>query len=348
MIKRNKKTWIVKEADLDDFDAIRRLFRAVWGYQRPLEYDKWKYLKFVEGVSQISVAKVNDEIVSAFMLAPITLSIGSEIVPGGVAMDVMSHPEYVGTTSFIEVGKHCVIKAQERGLRVLYGFPNTHSFPSFVKRLNWDHSGNINHWVRPIKPSIYSKVPLILGPVADLAFYLLPTGKIGDLTIKVSNYSENEILQLLKGQKKFAKKCGICHNENWYFSRYVGESRSSYEWVYAYQGGKVVACGVWGMRDKSWGGGFTARAQITELFGNEVVALSGILSTIIKRARKKDAMLLETVTNDPRLEKVLKRCSFYKYNQIPLIVKNIGKEELSANIHHHPNWTIFGGDVDTF
>ena len=59
-------------------------------------------------------------------------------------------------------------------------------------------------------------------------------------------------------------------------------------------------------------------------------------------------MLLETVTNDPRLEKVLKRCLFYKHNQIPLIVKNIGTEELSANIHHHPNWTIFGGDVDTF
>ena len=348
MGRRNKNSWIIREAKSDDFDAIRKLYRVVWGHQRPIEYDRWKYFSFVEGASQISIALENKDIVSVFMLAPIRLGIGSEILLGGVAMDVMSHPEYRGTTVFIEAGKHCVEKAKERGFRVLYGFPNANSFPVFIKRLNWDHSGDVNHWVRPIKPSKYSKVPLVLGPIADLATYLLPAGKFGDLTIKVRSNLTEEYIPLLDQLGKFDKKCRIDRKERWFRSRYAVETKNNYEWIYAYQGDKVLACGIWGMRDESWGSEFTGRAQIVELFGHETRALLGVVSAVIKRAREKKVMLIETVTKNSNIENVLKRCSFYKHNRIPLIVKNLGPEELPANIHHHPNWTIFGGDVDTF
>ena len=348
MTKKNKNSWIIREAKSGDFDAIRKLYRVVWGHQRPIEYDRWKYSSFVRGASQISIATVNKDIVSVFMLAPISLGIGSDIVLGGVAMDVMSHPEYRGTTVFIEAGKYCVKKAEEQGFRVLYGFPNTNSFPGFVKRLNWDHSGDINHWVRPIKPSSYSRVPSILGPLADFGAYLLPSGKIGKFSIRVNSNPPEDLVSLLKPIKKSDKKCQIYRSENWFYSRYPATSHIDYEWVCAYKGDKILALGVWGMRNANWGHQQKGRAQVTELLGDNRDALIGIVATIIKRANEKKVMLLETITNDTKIEKVLKSCSFFKYGQIPLIIKGLGETELPANIHHHPNWRILGGDVDTF
>ena len=102
------------------------------------------------------------------------------------------------------------------------------------------------------------------------------------------------------------------------------------------------------MRNANWGHEQKGRAKVTELLGDNRAALIGILATMIKRANAKKVMLLETVTNDPKVEKVLKRCSFFKYGQIPLIIKGLREKELPANIHHPPNWRILGGDVDTF
>ena len=345
---RHKKNWTIQEAKLEDFDGIRKLYRIVWGHQRPIEYDKWKYFNFVEGTSQISIAKVGNDIVGAFMLAPINMSIGTEVVLGAVAMDVMSHPQYVGTSVFIDAGKHCLKTAKDRGIRIIYGFPNTNSFPSFVRRLNYDHSGDINHWVRPIRPSQYPKVPFIFGPLADFTANFLPTGKFGEFSIRVSSGPIEDLVSLIKPITRFEKRCQVYRDKNWFYSRYPTDSNSDYEWVSAYDGDKLLGLGVWGMRGINWGEEETGRAQITELAGDNRDALIGIVATIIKRAKEKKAMVLETVTNDNGLEKVLKKCSFFRYGKIPLIVKYIGEEELPANIHHHPNWRIFGGDIDTF
>ena len=54
-------------------------------------------------------------------------------------------------------------------LRFFTDFLTRYRFPGFVRRLNWDHTGDVTHWVRPIRPSGYSKVPAVFGPIADYA-----------------------------------------------------------------------------------------------------------------------------------------------------------------------------------
>ena len=75
MTRTNKTNWILREAEPEDFEAIRKLYKIVWGHQRPVKYDRWKYLGFVKGASQITIAVVDEDIVGAFMIAPIDLSI---------------------------------------------------------------------------------------------------------------------------------------------------------------------------------------------------------------------------------------------------------------------------------
>lgn len=348
MSTKYKKNWIIREAKDKDFESIRKLYKKVWGHQRPIQYDKWKFTTFAQGATQISIAIAGEDVVGAFMVAPINIKIGAEVVLGGVAMDVMSHPRYVGTRVFVDAGIHCTEKARKRGFKILYGFPNNNSLPGFIRRLNWDHTGAIAHWVRPLKLSNYPKVPKVLGPFVNLAANFLSTGSVGNYKVKIGIPRDQEIVALLKPRPKFDRKCQINRDTDWFYSRYSNKTYSHYEWVSVYKGDEISALGIWGMRNKRWGTGLNSRAQITELFGKKSDALLAVLSTIIARAKIKDAMLLETVTNDQKLEKVLRGCSFFKHNQIPLIVKDIGREELPTNIHHHPNWNIFGGDVDTF
>ncbi|PPR65445.1 MAG: hypothetical protein CFH08_00725 [Alphaproteobacteria bacterium MarineAlpha3_Bin7] len=348
MKKRDKKDWFIREAKEDDFEGIRALYKRVWGNQRPIGYDKWKYFTFTNGPSQISIAIVGGDIVGAFMLAPIKLSVGGKIVSGGVAMDVMSDPDYVGRPVFVELGKHCVSLAQKRGISLLYGLPNPKSFPGFVKRLNWDHCGDVNYWIRPIKPSKYPKISPALGPIIDLASTLVPSGSTGKLTIKTDVPTEEE-LQYLLGQKKLhSRKCTVHRGKDWVFSRYTKESETDYRWVSAYKEGKILAAGIWGVRNANWANVNDNRVQITELLGQDQEGLKAVVSAIIKQAHKQKVMLVETITNDRKREKILKSRFFFKYKQIPLIVKEIGNDELPVNIHHYPNWVLFGGDVDTF
>ena len=106
MSTKHKKNWIIREAKFKDFESIRKLYKKVWGHQRPIQYDKWKFSTFAQGATQISIAIAGEDVVGAFMVAPINIKIGAEVVLGGVAMDVMSDPDYVGRPVFVELGKH--------------------------------------------------------------------------------------------------------------------------------------------------------------------------------------------------------------------------------------------------
>ena len=102
------------------------------------------------------------------------------------------------------------------------------------------------------------------------------------------------------------------------------------------------------MRNANWANFHDNRAQITELLGKDQEGLKAVVSEIIRQAHKQKVMLVETITNDKKREKILKSRFFFEHKQIPLIVKEIGTNELPLNIHHYPNWVLFGGDVDTF
>ena len=110
----------------------------------------------------------------------------------------------------------------------------------------------------------------------------------------------------------------------------------------------MQALAIWGIRSRKWGAIYDGRARLTELLGISPHALQAVLKTVIKRAGYRKAILLETAMNPPGIEKILRRAGFYAHRRMPLIVRSLSNINISANIHYHPNWQIYGGDVDTF
>jgi len=281
-------------------------------------------------------------------LWPVRLRIGDRSVLGGQSMDTMTHPDYQGRGIFTTLAKACYKIAAARGFQVLYGFPNALSYPGFVRRLDWDHTGDIRHWIRVLRPSRLPRVPKCVGPIADLTARLLPRGGGGrDMDISFERPKANERAGLLQISRADLNLCHIDRTPEWLDWRYADAAFHDYEWICARRGDSLIAAGVWGMQNVAWGNVADGRAHLTELMGDDSAGLRAVVGAVIRRAAARDAWILETVTNIPAAISALKRGGFLSHRGAPLIVRALGDAPTDERIHDHASWRFMGGDLDT-
>ncbi len=318
------------------------------GNNRPETFDRWRWFDSPDGECPIAVALDGDIIAGFYTLWPVRLRIGETVVLGGQSMDTMTHPAYQGRGSLPSLAKACYEMAAARGFRVLYGFPNALSYPGFVRRLDWDHTGDIPHWIRFLRPSRHPKVPGIAGPVADMAAMLLPRGSGGrDMEFSVGPLGAAVREELMEGWRRQAGLCHVERSPGWLDWRYAGAASHDYEWVCAQRDGKPVAAGAWGMQNAEWGDVADGRAHLVELLGADPAGLRAVTGAVIGRAAKRGAWILETVTNIPPVVSALKRNGFFSHRGAPLIVRSLGDGAVDDRIFDHASWRFMGGDLDT-
>ena len=367
-----QRTWRVREAGPGDFDLIRELYRAVWGYNRPAAYDRWRYLASPWGTIPGALAVEGDRAIGFYPVWPASLRLARAAVPGAQLMDIMTHPDFRGQWVIVALAEAGFEIAAARGIRLLYGFPNAANCRGHVRRFGWTHAGDIPHWIRPIRPSRHPRVrvrlPAPLGLLADAAATLWPTGRIGayDVAAVQASLSERyrpvsaslaeqvEVASVparLSALVEDSEAVGLCRVERvpaWLAWRYASEAAQGYEWITAARAGTIRAAAVWGMRDDSWGEVHDGRAHLVELAGAEAAAREAALAHVISRASARGAWLLETVTNDPETIRSLRRAGFVAHRKAPLIVRALGDHSFAPDPFAARNWRFLGGDVDTF
>jgi GNAT superfamily N-acetyltransferase len=348
MTPKPTPNWKIREAKPNDMAAIRTLYKDVWGYNRPVTFDNWRYLSPPDGACPVTLAVDGDKLAGAYTVWPVKIKVGDRVVTGAQSMDTMTHPDYQGQGVFTKLAEACYEIATARGFEILYGFPNPLSYPGFVKRLGWTHTGDVTHWIRFIKPSGHPKIPMLAKPVADLAAQLIPQGKIKGFEIQALKPSNGELTQLLSHASEQTNLCQIERTPEWLSWRYASAAENNYQWVSAYQNGKLEAVAIWGRQNSAWGHIADNRAHLVELLGEKPKALEAVLATTIKQVIQSGAILLETVSNIDSIAKALRRAGFYRHRQAPLIIHALGKRSFNTDIFALQNWRIMGGDVDTF
>lgn len=337
---------IIREATEADLDTIRELILAIGLDERNRSYDQWRFFGGPYGICPSIIAMDGDRAAAFYTVWPVKLKLGNEIILGAQSMDTMTHPDYRGRGLFVKLAMACYEVCAARGYEALYGFPNSNSYPGFLRRLNWDHTGDIPHWVRPLKLSKHQAVPRVLGPMADAATCLLPSGSVGNTQISFG-IPDATALQLLIDQSSDEKNTCRVHRElEWLHWRYAPEAEKDYEWVCAYRDGKLVGFGVWGMQNISWSQFADGRARIGELMGETAQDIEAILATIIKRAKQRSAIALEAYCNMAMVVRAFRRAGFFRYKNAPFIVRGLSTRTLDGNIHNHDVWRIGGGDWD--
>ena len=70
--------------------------------------------------------------------------------------------------------------------------------------------------------------------------------------------------------------------------------------------------------------------------------------TEAEQAQEAGAMLIESLVQDPIIERKLRGAGFFRHRQAPFIVKNLSTDDFQTDVLDHGAWSIIGGDVDTF
>ena len=339
---KQPRSWQVREATPEDDPALAELFRAVFGFDRGVEHAAWKFRANPAGASVLAIAEVGDKIVGQYALWPTPLRLGGRVIQGAQSLDTMTHPDYRGQGMFTVLAEECMRYAAARGIELLYGFPNENSQPGFLRRLDWDHTGDIPAWFRPLAIGRHKRVPGWLGPAADAATRLLPSGAARGVELREGMPGADELAALLEAWHAKASPCSVDRDVQRMAWRFDEASGMRYRWVSAWRDGKLCSVGVWGTDIRN------GNALLAELLGAEPDANEAVLSTMLAAAREAGCPLMHAISSRPTLASTLKRCGFMQRQGLPLIVRKLTTRTLGANAHTHANWDIFGCDLDTF
>jgi hypothetical protein len=243
---------------------------------------------------------------------------------------------------FVELAKACVELGAAKGLEALYGFPNARIYPPMTRRVNWDHTGDIPRWVRPLNAARTS-LPSVVKPVAAVGVHLLRRGRrgAGDIEIRIGRPSDHDLESLLATWKASEELCRVERSMEWISWRFDAKSQRAYEWMTAYRGGTARAYAIWGILRPEAGG-------LADLIGSDSEALEAATSAAVQRAKERGMGTLSAVTNEQDAIRALKSCGFFRRGSYPLIVRSMTARNLGGNIHDHASWRIISADLDTY
>lgn len=339
-----RRAWTVREATAADAEQINRLFVETMQMTRSLDHDRWKFWENPFGDPHVIVAVDGDRIVGQYALWPTPLRLGTSDIKGAQSLDTMTHPDYQGQGMFTVLANACFEVAQSRGCEVLYGFPNANSFHGFVKRLNWDHTGDVPLYSRFLRPSRHPRFRGALGiamdGVASVVPLRLPTG----LEVRAERPSNDQIATLLETNRAKRDVCRVARAPDWYDWRFAVRSGRRYEWHCVYRGSALVGWSIWG-RDILTD---FPRGLLADVVGVDAEAESAAIVASTSAARRAGMSLIAAVGSEPQTAAALRRNGYLRHNRIALIVRGLTTRTLPANYHDHSAWQIFGADLDTF
>jgi GNAT superfamily N-acetyltransferase len=325
-----------------DMPQLRELFSASFGMNRSQEYDRWRFIETPYGLAPTIVADDGERLAGSYTVWPTMLNIGGEIVRGGQSMDTMTHPDYRGKGLFTKLAVACFDQLRNDGYEALYGFPNANSYPGFIKRLNWDHVGDVPHWSRLITPLEQKPDPLPV--LSRLGTRVVFRTKASGLRINEEKPDDTVIDTVIARYTDSKDLCRIERNASWYAWRYSPPLGRIYKWFTAYEGAEPLGFAIVGYdADKPAGG----EAQLCELAGNDD-AKAGLIAEAVRWCYATKRKALKTITNDPGLITALRANGFIRRSEMATIVKPLTTRLLKANIHNFDAWRFIGGDFDVY
>ena len=151
-------------------DEIQKLYKIIYPEKDCSKFD-WLYNQNPLGKADMFVARddTTNQVIGAYVIIPMLLSIHGQPALTGQAIDGMVHPDYRGKHLFNRLVAEVFEKVKSK-YKYLIGFPNNMSRGSLIKA-GWIEMGEFVTWSLPLQPKAVlgsvSKIPLI-GSIANV------------------------------------------------------------------------------------------------------------------------------------------------------------------------------------
>lgn len=323
-----------------DFPAVRDLYARVWERTRDEAYDRMRFLETMDGLPVAATAWSGEDLAGFFTVWPLELTDGRNVVQGGEAMDVMTDNRFRGKGVFPTLADMTMKMAAERGLKLLFGAPNTAIYQTYLKRLAWASPAFLRTYVRPL--SLTGAAPF--GGLAAPAFALWPRGAGGGTTIAHERPSAEALVACLAADKPKRGKWRVHRTPAWYEFRYRAAGKFDYRWVTVLRDGAPVAFAIWGLALD--GGTRLRRANLAEVIGADRAARQAATAAAVSGAARAGANFLAVTMTCEMRAREFRANGFLPYSKSPLIAKTLGPDAFDANPFMTDGWDLFGADFD--
>jgi GNAT superfamily N-acetyltransferase len=326
------------------FESLRELFLKVWGALRSTEYDRKHWDQTLIGTAPAIVAITEDRIVGFYMVWPVLLTAGVEVVIGGQPIDSMVHKEFQGRGLLRELGSRCYQECARRSIAVMYGAPNRAALPGNVGGLNWCHVTEIVDYVRPIVGRRPSQ-----GFLADLA---AQDQTMEGLTVSVSDGMLDRIAAFCSDRAKAGdtrKVWRTASSPQWFRYRYGSTPDVRYVTLTLQRGGDdIQGTAVCGIRLKGDARSESvAKLTIGEVVGRDARADRELIAGTVRLAAMCGAPYVLAKSAGADLGFALLKAGFIPYRRTPLISRTLDASCHRANPLAKKGWALFGGAFDT-
>lgn len=121
-----------------DEAGISGLFSACYGGREfPLQYWKWRFRDAPAGQGVIVLAWDGERMAAHYAVTPVTLWVGGQKCGTGLSGTTMTHSDYRGRRLFPILAEQTYELMHQRGLEMVWGFPNDLSHRGIIKDIRW-------------------------------------------------------------------------------------------------------------------------------------------------------------------------------------------------------------------
>lgn len=140
----------IEQVSQNNLFHLQFLYKKAFHLNVDLDFITKKFNTDCFGVSYIgylAIDKMSLEAAAYYGVFPVRCEINNTICLAAQSGDTMTHPLHQGKGLFTQLAKLTYELARAKGINFIFGFPNKNSYPGFVKKLGWNHYGDLNNYI---------------------------------------------------------------------------------------------------------------------------------------------------------------------------------------------------------
>lgn len=150
----------IERLDQTNINSLPVLYHVVYGRKMTAAFFEKKYKTGYAGLEYAGyIAYAKDHRPVAFLGAiPCELNYDDKIISAAQLTDGMTDPAYQGRGLFVLLIEKITELCKQNNVRFLFGFPNQHSLPVFLNRLEWKEYGKMDLFSLPVQALPLEKI----------------------------------------------------------------------------------------------------------------------------------------------------------------------------------------------
>jgi len=134
-----ERSWTTRRYRSGDEHDLLSLFNRVFGKSRSLDHWRWQFERnpYAPPTMILARRRSDDLLAGSHVVMPIAMNAGGVRFLAAHTLDLVVHEDFRRQGIFETTARECFEWCLERGMQAVIAFPNTQSYPGFVRTLGW-------------------------------------------------------------------------------------------------------------------------------------------------------------------------------------------------------------------